>query len=221
MVFKNERRQIMKKITNYKLQVTRIAFCLLLSAFCIITNAQTDGNFISDSIDIQKNELKMPLELEEMVITKIKNGSIEKFYRYGIKNKEQLENLQLGKHLREYVIDIDNDTLMPRGWRVPTRWELTSLLHSSVVKRERTTKNGVNGMLFTDKNTGNSLFLPAVGIRQSNSRIFSKNIWGFYWSSIGSVVSYRADILFFNHYGFCLITFQERNDALPIRPVAK
>ena len=94
----------MKKITNYKLQVTRIAFCLLLSAFCLIANAQTDENRILDSATIQKNELKITPELEKMVVKEI-NNMPESYLStiYGI-NKEQLENLQIGKPIPCYRI---------------------------------------------------------------------------------------------------------------------
>jgi len=118
----------MKKITNNKLQVTKIAFCValrasssllgiarkrslltllssvLLSAFCLITNAQTDENRILDSATIQKNELKMTPELEEMVVTKLKKLPENVYSYYGIKNKAQLEHLQIGKPIPWYNI---------------------------------------------------------------------------------------------------------------------
>ncbi|MCL2289797.1 MAG: hypothetical protein FWC34_03715 [Bacteroidetes bacterium] len=100
----------MKKITNYKLHVTRIAFCLLLSAFCLITNAQTDENRILDSATIQKNELKMTSEIEEAVVTQLKNMPEEFYSHHGI-NKPQLENLHLGKPVPWY--NIVNERLEP------------------------------------------------------------------------------------------------------------
>jgi hypothetical protein len=104
----------MKKVTSYKLQVTRIAFCFLLSAFCITANAQTDENRILDSATIQKNELKMTPEIEEAVVTKLKSMP-EDFYSYrGINiNKEQLENLDLGKPIPWYNIVFANERLEP------------------------------------------------------------------------------------------------------------
>jgi len=94
----------MKKITNYKLQVTRIAFCLLLSAFCLIANAQTNESFILSAEDVQKNELKITPELEKMVVKEI-NNMPESYLStiYGI-NKKQLENLHLGKPIPWYKI---------------------------------------------------------------------------------------------------------------------
>jgi hypothetical protein len=107
----------------------------LLSVFAM-TNAQVDENKISDTDSVQKNEVKMPQKLTERVVTKLKNEPVEKFYRYGIKNKEQLENLQLGRAIREYVINIDNDTLMPQGWRVPILYEGKALFLAYVTGRD-------------------------------------------------------------------------------------
>ena len=54
----------------------------------------------------------------------------------------------------------------PAGWRVPTFGEIESLLDAENVNREWTTEKGINGMRFTDKSAGNSIFLPAVGERE-------------------------------------------------------
>ena len=96
----------MKNLTNYKLQVTRIAFCFLLSAFCIITNAQTEKNIILDSATIQQNELKMTPEIEEAAIMWLKNLPERAYSDYGIeiKDQAQLENLHLGKPIPWYFI---------------------------------------------------------------------------------------------------------------------
>ena len=48
------------------------------------------------------------------------------------------------------------------GWRMPTRAEFQKLLDNTTVTR--TTQGGVYGRLFTASN-GNSLFLPAAGVR--------------------------------------------------------
>ena len=45
-----------------------------------------------------------------------------------------------------------------------------------------TTQNGVNGRLFTASN-GNSLFLPAAGLRLEDGSIAMGGIYGNYWSS--------------------------------------
>jgi len=72
----------------------------------------------------------------------------------------------------------------PAGWRVPTLNEIEKLLDKTKVKSERTTQNGINGVTFTDKNTGHSIFLPAVGHRTKSDEVYV-NISG-YWSSTGT-----------------------------------
>jgi len=97
-----ERRQIMKKLT---------LIISLLSVF-VITNAQVDETRILDSATVQKNELKMTPEIEEMVITTLKNWPEEFYSNRGINiNKEQLENLHLGKPIPWY--NIKNEQLEP------------------------------------------------------------------------------------------------------------
>ncbi|MCL2327304.1 MAG: fibrobacter succinogenes major paralogous domain-containing protein [Bacteroidetes bacterium] len=84
----------------------------------------------------------------------------------------------------------------PSGWRVPTREEIETLLDEDKMSNEWTTVNGVDGRRFTDKATGNSIFLPAVGSRRGKSGTFSATCscgsvldyiytcsCGFYWSS--------------------------------------
>jgi hypothetical protein len=73
----------------------------------------------------------------------------------------------------------------PAGWKVPTHKELSSL-NSTYVSFEYTTLNGVPGGKFTDKATGASMFLPAVGYRvyistyqQTINGVY--NGWGWYW----------------------------------------
>ena len=76
-----------------------------LSVFAI-TNAQMVENTILDSVSIQKNELIVTQEIEEMVVRVIKNNTVEEYIYpiYGIKNKSQLEHLQLGKPIPLYII---------------------------------------------------------------------------------------------------------------------
>jgi hypothetical protein len=84
------------KFLNYIL----LFCCLLPSAL----NAQVNENIILDTVDIQKNELIVTPELEEAVVTQIKNWP-ESFYSdYGIKSKAQLEHLQIGKPISQYAI---------------------------------------------------------------------------------------------------------------------
>jgi uncharacterized protein (TIGR02145 family) len=81
----------------------------------------------------------------------------------------------------------------PAGWRTPTFDEMKKLLDEDKVSRIWTTQNGVNGYKFTDKATGNSIFLPAAGCRDnsaaagysnnSDGTLYEAGTNGYYWSS--------------------------------------
>ena len=72
----------------------------------------------------------------------------------------------------------------PAGWRVPTSDEIETLLESDKVLYERTVVNGVNGGIFTDMATGNSIFLPAAGFRDNgDGSLILADENGDYWSS--------------------------------------
>jgi len=73
----------------------------------------------------------------------------------------------------------------PEGWRVPTLEEIKTLLNADKVSNEPTKQNGINGRKFTDKATGNSLFLPASGFRLAalDGMHVGADSYGYYWSS--------------------------------------
>jgi len=78
----------------------------------------------------------------------------------------------------------DENDPSPTGWRVPTREEQLSLLDTGKVTTEWITQNGVKGRKFTDKATGNSIFLPAFGRREYDTGILNfAGQGGGYWSS--------------------------------------
>ena len=66
------------------------------------------------------------------------------------------------------------------NWRMPTRGEIEELI--SETNSEWTTVNGVEGMKFTSKTNGNSIFLPAAGDRH-DSDFGNGGVEGSYWSS--------------------------------------
>ena len=71
----------------------------------------------------------------------------------------------------------------PVGWRVLSLDEISKLSDKDNVTSEWITVNGVNGRRFTDKATGNSLFLPAAGYRYlSDGTLKSVGSYGDYWS---------------------------------------
>ncbi len=65
------------------------------------------------------------------------------------------------------------------GGRTPTKEEWQELMNNTTATW--TTQNGVNGRLFTGTN-GNSLFLPAAGVRLDSS-LYGDGCNGLYWSS--------------------------------------
>ena len=108
----------------------------------------------------------------------------------------------------------------PTGWRVPTLAELRTLLDTANVKHEWAIQNGVSGRKFTDKNTGNSLFLPATGYRKPyHGELFIVGATGGYWSSTPFDETYAfivylisSDAVWHNY---------SRRSAFTIRPVAE
>jgi uncharacterized protein (TIGR02145 family) len=72
----------------------------------------------------------------------------------------------------------------PAGWRVPTLGEIKTLFDFDYVSNEWTEQNGINGVKFTDKATGNSIFLPAVGFRaDDDGMLYFAGEYGHYWGS--------------------------------------
>ena len=108
----------------------------------------------------------------------------------------------------------------PAGWRVPTMAEQQTLLDTAHVHHEWAIQNGVSGRRFTDKHTGNSLFLPAAGYRKlDNGDLFLAGVIGNYWSSTPQnetyaymIYSLSSDAVWHNHSRRC---------ALSVRSVAE
>ena len=102
------------------------------------------------------------------------------------------------------------------SWRIPTKTEFEELLNKCLWTW--TTQNGVNGYRITSATNGNSIFLPAAGIRSG----VTGGDWGeggLYWSSwlnssesMGShdLHFYKNKQEFASHY---------RHVGLPVRPV--
>ena len=100
--------------------------------------------------------------------------------------------------------EIANDP-SPQGWRVPTFKEIIiKLLDDKRVTNEWTVLNGVNGRKFTDKATGNSLFLPAVGYRGDDGTLINTGTGGDYWSStVFFVANYVYGLGFWDSKTIC------------------
>ena len=80
------------------------------------------------------------------------------------------------------------------GARMPTAAEWRELIYNTTA--EWTQVNGVNGRKFTAAN-GNSLFLPAAGVRDG-SGLYNAGLIGFYWSSSLYGSYYPGDAWGFN-----------------------
>jgi len=119
----------------------------------------------------------------------------------------------------------DNPTILPpsadaatanwgSGWRMPTSEEMGELYNNCT--HEGTTQNGVNGIKFTGPN-GNSIFLPAAGLRQDGSL---DGAWEcYYWTSSGD--SYFACGLGFWADDYPINFLGLRKLGLSVRPVCK
>jgi hypothetical protein len=110
----------------------------------------------------------------------------------------------------------------PAGYRVPTRNEIKALLDTDKVGSEWTTVNGVTGRKFTDKTTGNSIFLPAVGNRAGNKKMpnYSGTL-GLYGSSTAYDSIFVSGLSFHinsSSPGDCSINC---NVGFRVRPVAE
>jgi uncharacterized protein (TIGR02145 family) len=112
----------------------------------------------------------------------------------------------------------------PQGWRIPTQEEVESLLDTSKVTNEWTTQNGITGRRFTDRSSGESIFIPAAGKWfadiDSGERTMRKmdiGTGGYYWTAAAQG-DFGALTLEFNSGGASLQT-NHRTMTFMIRPV--
>ena len=110
----------------------------------------------------------------------------------------------------------------PEGWRVPNVDEIESLFERDKVRNEWVPQNGVNGRLFTDIETGATLFLPAAGYRSESGSLLRVGTCGLYWGDTDSRVDgpYSATVILFMS-GSADRDSVERIYAATIRPVAE
>ena len=103
------------------------------------------------------------------------------------------------------------------NWRMPTAEEFEELLDNTTVTW--TQQNGVNGSLYTASN-GNSLFLPAAGLRRGGELV-NAGITAEFWSSW--LVGYspdHADMIFIpQEDGDEYTSVEYRDYGLSVRPV--
>ncbi|MBR5352892.1 MAG: hypothetical protein IK126_04190 [Bacteroidales bacterium] len=102
------------------------------------------------------------------------------------------------------------------GGRTPTKEEWRELMDNTT--NSWTTQNGVNGRRFTGPN-GNSLFLPAAGIRLDSSLIYAGN-YAYYWSSsLDTDHPYYAWRFYFRSVRYRSLDGNYRSSGLSVRAV--
>ncbi|MCL2776303.1 MAG: fibrobacter succinogenes major paralogous domain-containing protein [Oscillospiraceae bacterium] len=108
----------------------------------------------------------------------------------------------------------------PSGWRVPTNDDIQKLTDTNYVTYEWIDNNGIIGSKFTDKATGNSIFLPATGHRgDSNGALYHVGDYGCYWSS---TISYSSYVYYLNSGKDANdLVYDNRPNGFSIRPVAE
>ena len=109
-------------------------------------------------------------------------------------------------------------------WRMPSNAEFQELYDNCTY--ERTTLNGIYGILFTSNANGNTLFLPAAG-NYNGTTLNYRGTRGIYWTSTYKSATH-ADVLIFNNtdmnpqdsgarrYGFSIRAVQ---DGTPNRSI--
>ena len=128
-----------------------------------------------------------------------------------------------GKYIgdNKVMLEMEDDAAMAHWgmkWRIPTYAEMEELADFCNVNWM--TKNGVNGLEFTSKINGNSIFLPAAGYRNDNlvNNIGSN---GAYWTStLRSTDTLFAGCLNLSSTGVEM-PYNDRFNGCSIRPVLR
>jgi len=119
------------------------------------------------------------------------------------------------------VLDLEDDAAHVNwggSWVMPTYDEIRELLSNTT--SESATLNGVNGMKFTSKTNGNSIFLPCAGSRYNE--VLYRGGYGDYWSA--SLIWDRpehARKLFLNPGREATPSRESRSSGFPVRPVLR
>ena len=101
-------------------------------------------------------------------------------------------------------------------WRMPTQTEMQELIDNC--DTTWVTINGINGMLFTSRGNGNSIFLPAAGSRDNGS-LYEAGSLGHYWSSsLGTDAPIFAWYLYFSSSSYWMHN-DSRASGQPVRAV--
>ena len=102
---------------------------------------------------------------------------------------------------------------------MPTIEEMRELVDNTITTYNSI--NGVNGMTFTSKNNGNSIFLPAAGDRLKLD-LDDVGTDGIYWSSsIGGEGASKAYFMYFNQIKITTHGYDDRFYGRVVRPVSQ
>ena len=86
------------------------------------------------------------------------------------------------------TLNLEDDAVhinMGGSWHMPTDKQIQELIDNTT--STWTTQDGINGRLFTSKNNGNSIFIPAAGYA-SNGSLYNSGSYGSVWFSVLSKV---------------------------------
>jgi len=108
----------------------------------------------------------------------------------------------------------------PSGWRIPTSDEIQKLLDPNYVTYEWIDNNGLTGGEFTDKATGNSIFLPAAGFLGFDGALRYAGYNSDYWSSTVNHADNDAYGLL-NSGDTHWLDYYDRSFGFSVRPVAE
>ena len=109
------------------------------------------------------------------------------------------------------------------SWRMPTSAEMEELIENST--QEWITINGVKGCLVTSLFNNKSIFFPAAGYKDYSGEHYSKNEYGYYWSSSLSTTTYTNQAYYLSvgepseYWEVAEIWEATRNEGQSVRPV--
>ena len=105
------------------------------------------------------------------------------------------------------MLEIEDDAAhanMGGGWHIPTPEQVQELIDNTT--NNWVTQDGVNGRLFTSKNNGKSIFIPASGVAWNGS-IHSSGNYGNIWSSMLNTLYADYGLRFCFHSGYAYLSF--------------
>ena len=120
------------------------------------------------------------------------------------------------------TLDVEDDAAranMGGDWRMPTKTEIQELLDNTDSEWvEDYNSTGVNGRKFTSKTNGNSIFIPAAGLRSGSLSFYQGHFCDVWSSSVNILDPFNAWNLDFSSGG-SLVAYMSRGYGLPVRGV--